>query len=465
MIDRFCHVWIWITSDDFQFSYIFIYNENKYLYINISLIIYIYTIHWLFSTKVKILLARCRYFLCFWVHDQSVIGLVYQSWSNYLYSFTVKPHRQIKDELWSFWSVHTFHSVALLRVDVKTLSTYMCWSVCVFFLWAGYQAVVVPVCGCGSECVCDVTACVWPAKLERKKHPVCDWKVPNTYKLLTTTHTHWAADGHAHSMWPQPWGGGAWERAHPIRSTIKKGQSHQLPGEQRWRPALLVPCLTCFNWPLLFYVAGHGNWSGEWGGGAVCDWQDCGSVSGLSAKSEEETESRGHCGGENRPAIGPVSMTSWVVTSHMTRMYLVKTLLLLWKTFSSLQLHNVHFLYRPCPDFPPSMLCTCLRSSVRVTSFSRVGCTPSDSKCPGDKVLPRLLLEKNMTVSEYLWACHLSSRLSHRWGGPWTRHGHYEMHHIDHLMRHVFNVSNSYLFVFQPCPKYGEKTVCVCVVM
>uniref|UniRef100_A0A3P8V5M4 CST complex subunit CTC1 n=1 Tax=Cynoglossus semilaevis TaxID=244447 RepID=A0A3P8V5M4_CYNSE len=74
-------------------------------------------------------------------------------------------------------------------------------------------------------------------------------------------------------------------------------------------------------------------------------------------------------------------------------------------------LHNVHFLYRPCPDFPPSMLCTCLRSSVRVTSFSRVGCTPSDSKCPGDKVLPRLLLEKNMTVSEYLWACHLSSRL------------------------------------------------------
>ncbi|XP_034079034.1 CST complex subunit CTC1 isoform X2 [Gymnodraco acuticeps] len=36
----------------------------------------------------------------------------------------------------------------------------------------------------------------------------------------------------------------------------------------------------------------------------------------------------------------------------------------------TLELHHVHFLYRPCPDFLPSMLCTCLRSSVRVTSFS-----------------------------------------------------------------------------------------------
>ncbi|GLD75216.1 CST complex subunit CTC1-like protein, partial [Lates japonicus] len=38
-----------------------------------------------------------------------------------------------------------------------------------------------------------------------------------------------------------------------------------------------------------------------------------------------------------------------------------------------IQLHHDHFLYRPCPDFPPSMLCTCLRSSLRVTCFSRVG--------------------------------------------------------------------------------------------
>ncbi|XP_039996989.1 CST complex subunit CTC1 isoform X2 [Xiphias gladius] len=77
------------------------------------------------------------------------------------------------------------------------------------------------------------------------------------------------------------------------------------------------------------------------------------------------------------------------------------------------ELRHVHFLYRPCPDFPSSMLGTCLRSSLRVTSFSRVGGGPSDSTCPGDGVLPRLLLEKNMGVSEYLWTCHLSSRLSH----------------------------------------------------
>uniref|UniRef100_A0A3B4U092 CST complex subunit CTC1 n=2 Tax=Seriola dumerili TaxID=41447 RepID=A0A3B4U092_SERDU len=79
----------------------------------------------------------------------------------------------------------------------------------------------------------------------------------------------------------------------------------------------------------------------------------------------------------------------------------------------TVQLHHVHFLYRPCPDFPPSMLCTCLRSSLRVTSFSRVGGSPPASTCPGDGALPRLLLEKNMGVSEYLWTCHLSSRLSH----------------------------------------------------
>ncbi|XP_068569112.1 CST complex subunit CTC1-like isoform X3 [Cebidichthys violaceus] len=83
----------------------------------------------------------------------------------------------------------------------------------------------------------------------------------------------------------------------------------------------------------------------------------------------------------------------------------------------SVELHHVHFLYRPCPDFPPSMLCTCLRSSLRVTTFSRVvGSSSSsspDSSCPGDGVLPRLLLEKNMGVSEYLWTCHLSSLLTY----------------------------------------------------
>ncbi|XP_028998761.1 CST complex subunit CTC1 isoform X2 [Betta splendens] len=76
------------------------------------------------------------------------------------------------------------------------------------------------------------------------------------------------------------------------------------------------------------------------------------------------------------------------------------------------ELHHVHFLYRPCPDFPPTILCTCLRSSLRVTEFSRVGNPPPSLSCPGDGALPRLLLEKSVGVSEYLWTCHLSSQLS-----------------------------------------------------
>ncbi|XP_078101338.1 CST complex subunit CTC1 isoform X2 [Sander vitreus] len=78
----------------------------------------------------------------------------------------------------------------------------------------------------------------------------------------------------------------------------------------------------------------------------------------------------------------------------------------------SVELHHVHFLYRPCPDFPPSMLCTCLRSSLRVSAFSRAASDSPDTRCPTDGVLPRLLLEKNMGVSQYLWACHLSSQLA-----------------------------------------------------
>ncbi|XP_061618946.1 CST complex subunit CTC1 isoform X2 [Phyllopteryx taeniolatus] len=76
-------------------------------------------------------------------------------------------------------------------------------------------------------------------------------------------------------------------------------------------------------------------------------------------------------------------------------------------------LHHVHFLYRPCPDFPPSMLCTCLRSTVRVTKFSAVVNSRSepDRNCPDDGVLQRLLVEKNPDVSRYLWTCHLCSQL------------------------------------------------------
>ncbi|KAM3857435.1 CST complex subunit CTC1 [Diretmus argenteus] len=77
----------------------------------------------------------------------------------------------------------------------------------------------------------------------------------------------------------------------------------------------------------------------------------------------------------------------------------------------SVELHDVHFLYRPCPDFTPSMLCACLRSSLRVTTFSRVADSGSELSCRGDRALPRLLLEKNVGVAEYLWICHVTRRL------------------------------------------------------
>ncbi|XP_077357059.1 CST complex subunit CTC1 isoform X2 [Festucalex cinctus] len=79
----------------------------------------------------------------------------------------------------------------------------------------------------------------------------------------------------------------------------------------------------------------------------------------------------------------------------------------------ALALHHVHFLYRPSPDFPPSMLCTCLRSTVRVTKFSAVLSSASepDRNCPDDGVLQRLLVERNPDVSRYLWTCHLCAQL------------------------------------------------------
>ncbi|XP_035986962.1 CST complex subunit CTC1 isoform X1 [Fundulus heteroclitus] len=77
------------------------------------------------------------------------------------------------------------------------------------------------------------------------------------------------------------------------------------------------------------------------------------------------------------------------------------------------ELHHVHFLYRPCPDLPPSMLCCCLRSSLRVTAFSRVGGASEDPRCPADGVLPRLLLQHIRGMDQYLWTCHLTSQLAH----------------------------------------------------
>ncbi|XP_061665239.1 CST complex subunit CTC1 [Syngnathoides biaculeatus] len=79
----------------------------------------------------------------------------------------------------------------------------------------------------------------------------------------------------------------------------------------------------------------------------------------------------------------------------------------------SVVLHHVHLLHRPCPDSPAGTLCTCLRSTVRVTKFSAVLNSRSapDRNCPDDGVLQRLLVERNPDVSRYLWTCHLCSRL------------------------------------------------------
>ncbi|XP_049616238.1 CST complex subunit CTC1 isoform X2 [Syngnathus scovelli] len=75
-----------------------------------------------------------------------------------------------------------------------------------------------------------------------------------------------------------------------------------------------------------------------------------------------------------------------------------------------LAIHHVHFLYRPCPDFPPSILCTCLRSTVTVAKFSAVLGSDPDRNCPDDGVLRRLLVERNLDVSRYMWTCHLCSQ-------------------------------------------------------
>uniref|UniRef100_A0A8C7JCM2 CST complex subunit CTC1 n=2 Tax=Oncorhynchus kisutch TaxID=8019 RepID=A0A8C7JCM2_ONCKI len=83
---------------------------------------------------------------------------------------------------------------------------------------------------------------------------------------------------------------------------------------------------------------------------------------------------------------------------------------------AEIELHDVHFLYRPSPHFHPCMLCVCLHSSLRVTSFSRLG---SEVDLPSDAPLPWLLLERNLGVSQYLWLCHccraLRDRLVPRW--------------------------------------------------
>lgn len=128
-------------------------------------------------------------------------------------------------------------------------------------------------------------------------------------------------------------------------------------------------------------------------------------MSHLSAVPEEGPEGGGLGTGETTGCL-------FLGLSNSDEVYFerVKKLLShLW-----LQINHVHFLYRPSPDFPPSVLCTCLRSTLRVASFSRLCVPAAVSSCPGDGLLPRLLLEKNLALPDYLWLCHLSAQLSHR---------------------------------------------------
>ncbi|CAL8241119.1 unnamed protein product [Merluccius merluccius] len=55
------------------------------------------------------------------------------------------------------------------------------------------------------------------------------------------------------------------------------------------------------------------------------------------------------------------------------------------------------------------MLCVCLRSTLRVTTFSLLA-TPEPSS-PGHLSLPRLLLKQDVGVSQYLWISHVTKQL------------------------------------------------------
>ncbi|XP_031440735.1 CST complex subunit CTC1 [Clupea harengus] len=86
---------------------------------------------------------------------------------------------------------------------------------------------------------------------------------------------------------------------------------------------------------------------------------------------------------------------------------------------AEVELQHVHFLFRPSPHGLPTMLCACLRSSVRVTAFSTVTPVgPASSSSHG--ALPRFLLEKNLGVSEYLWLHYYSNALQQRLCPRWV---------------------------------------------
>lgn len=87
---------------------------------------------------------------------------------------------------------------------------------------------------------------------------------------------------------------------------------------------------------------------------------------------------------------------------------------------AEIQLHNVHFTYQASAFAPRAVLWACLRSSVQITAFSRL-CSELQVTEPHG-ALQRLLLERNLGPSQYLWLCYcqkaIAERLSPRWVRP-----------------------------------------------
>ncbi|KAG9346431.1 hypothetical protein JZ751_006742 [Albula glossodonta] len=89
---------------------------------------------------------------------------------------------------------------------------------------------------------------------------------------------------------------------------------------------------------------------------------------------------------------------------------------------AEIELHDVHFLYRPSPHAPPTLLCVCLRSSMRVVAFSRL--ETGVTSCPtSHSPALRLLLERNLGISQYLWLCHCFNVLKERLCPRFVRDG------------------------------------------
>nr|XP_023653209.1 CST complex subunit CTC1 isoform X1 [Paramormyrops kingsleyae] len=85
-----------------------------------------------------------------------------------------------------------------------------------------------------------------------------------------------------------------------------------------------------------------------------------------------------------------------------------------------IEIHNVHFLYRASSLCPDVLLCVCLRSSLRVAGFS--GLQPGGASHPSAEAPAlRILLEKNLGISEYLWLCHCMKTLKERFCPHWVR--------------------------------------------